>query len=122
MMVGTLLPWTGFLSDFDEEVVVIGGMIGGMIGGTAGWLAWPLAASGQVAEPGLPAAGDATKNPQPLSLYVFLFMSAALALLLLSMVSHMKRARRNLGQTGAPGTQAAAAPPQEPPAGPTEVG
>lgn len=52
----------------------------------------------------LPHAADPAKTPQPLSLYVFLFLAAALTLLFLSMLRHMRRARRNLGQEDAAGT------------------
>lgn len=51
----------------------------------------------------LPQAADPAKTPQPLSLYVFLFMAAALTLLFLSMLRHMRRARRNLDQPDAAG-------------------
>lgn len=55
----------------------------------------PATILGQVlaAEPLDPAA----TRPSPLSLYVFLFLAAALVILLASMTLHLRRARRNLG-------------------------
>lgn len=38
----------------------------------------------------------AATRPSPLSLYIFLFLAAALVILLASMTLHMRRANRNL--------------------------
>jgi hypothetical protein len=100
-------------------------VVSSLIGGIGGGLPRPgsLVSPGSVqSAAGQLTAADPAKNPQPLSLYVFLFLSAALALLLLSMAGHMKRARRNLAPPGTAGQTAPGDAPAPPAADPPEAG